>query len=307
MSKPIGQQSLMTKPIGRQPNSYKMQQEATSTPAAKRPKPSDTLFMKALSAIQSARPEALSSTYSNKYAKDHGFVIVGVRLDRKLDEVKAAINKTYPAKMSLVRIRSRATQAPTRLVRAFPRCETTMTLLIDRGLMIRLTHHRCQESRQAQPSSPPPGRDVVIQCHRCQGFGHKANACIQEARCIRCGGNHKVAECAVSRDKPKSANCKEDHAASYKGCSKYQDKLSANRPLTVRGLSEILATATQIVADAVIHAKTIRHADFSRSDFRQECKERQDHHYSNLLRKLLKVPPEPNEQDDLDCEIPLNE
>ena len=133
-----------------------MQQEATSTPAAKRPKPSDTLFMKALSAIQSARPEALSSTYSNKHAKDHSFVIVEVGLDKNLDEVGAAINKTYPAKISLVRIRSRATQAPTRLLRAFTRCETTKTLLIDRGLMIGLTHHRCQESRQTQPSPPPP-------------------------------------------------------------------------------------------------------------------------------------------------------
>ena len=130
-----------------------MQQEATSTPAAKRPKPSDTLFMKALSAIQSVRPEALSSTYSKKYAKDHSFVIVGVGLEKNLDEVKAAINKTYPAKMSVVRIRSRATQAPTRLVRAFTRCQTTKTLLIDRGLMIGLTHNRCEESRQGKPSS----------------------------------------------------------------------------------------------------------------------------------------------------------
>ena len=75
----------------------------------------------------------------------------------------------------------------------------------------------------------------------------------------------------------------------------------------MRDLSETLATATQIVADAVIHAKTIRYTDFSRSNFRQECKDRQDNHYSNLLRKLLKVPPEPNEQDYLDCDMPPNE
>ena len=154
--------------------------------------------MKALTAIQSARPEVFSSTHSYKYAKDQSFVIVG--LDKNLDEVKAAINKTYQKKMSLVRIRSRATQAPTRQVRVFTRCETTKTLLIDRGLMIGLTYHRCEESRQAQPSSPPPPpprRDVVIQCYRCQGFGHNANAFSQEARCIRCGGNHKLAECTV--------------------------------------------------------------------------------------------------------------
>ena len=147
-----------------------MQQEATTTPAAKSPKPSYTLFKKALSAIQSVGPESLASTQKAKYASDHSSVIVRVELDKNLDEVKAAINKTYPAKMSLVRIQSLATQALTRLVRAFTRCETTKTLLIDRGLMIRLTHRRCAESRQAQPSSPPsPRRDVAMQCYRSQG------------------------------------------------------------------------------------------------------------------------------------------
>ena len=73
------------------------------------------------------------------------------------------------------------------------------------------------------------------------------------------------------RAKPNCANCNGDHAASYKGCSKYQDELSANRPITVRDLPEILATATQILADAVIHAKTTRYTDFDRSEFRQEC------------------------------------
>ena len=174
-----------------------------------------------------------------------------------------------------MRVRSRATQATTRLVRAFTRCETTKTILIDRGLMIGLTHHRCEESRQTQPSSPPlPKCDEVILCYGCQGFGDKANAYTQEARCIRCGGNHNLAECTVPRAKPKCANWNGDHAASYKGCIKYQDELSANWPITVRDLSEILAYAVQIVADAVIHAKTTRYTDFSRSDFRQKCKNR---------------------------------
>ena len=248
-----------------------MQQEATTTPAAKRPKLSDTLFKKDSSAIQSACQEALPSTQSAKYASDHSFVIVGVGLDKNLDKVKTAINKTYPAKMSPVRIWSRATQAPTVTVRAFTRCETTKTLLIDRGLMMGLTHHRFEESRQAQPSSSPPRRDVVIQCYRCQGFGHKANACTQEARCIRCGGNHNLAECTVPIAKSKCANCNGDHAASYKGCSKYQDELPANRPITVRDLPEILTAAIETVADVMIYAKTTRYTDFDLSEFSQKC------------------------------------
>ena len=136
-----------------------MQQEATTTPAANKPKPSDTLFKKALSAIRSACPEALLSTNSANYAKDHSFVTIGVGLDKNVDEVKAAINKTYPAKKSLVRIQSRATQVATQLVRAFTRCKTTKTLLISLGLMIGLTHYRCEESRQAKPFSPLPRRE----------------------------------------------------------------------------------------------------------------------------------------------------
>ena len=229
------------------------QEVQTTTTAAKRPNPSDPLFKKALSAIQSACPEALPSTDGAKNAKDYSCVIVGVGLDKKLDEVKAAVNKTYPAKISLVHIRSRATQAPTRLVRSFLKCETTKTLLISRGLMIGITPHRCEESKQAQSSSPLVKRDVMIQCYECQGFGHEANACTQEARCI-----------------------------------------------TVRDVPEILTTYTQIVANAVVLAKTIRYTDFDPDNFRQQCKERQDLHIADLLCKLLKVPPDSSKQDSPD-------
>ena len=158
--------------------------------------------------------------------------------------------------------------------------------------------------------SSPLRRDVVIQCYRCQGFGHKANACSQESRCIRCGGNHKLAECTVPRDNPKCANCNGNHAASYKGCSKYQDELSANRLLTVRDLPEILATTTQIVADAVIQAKTTRYTDFDLSEFRQDCKDRPRSKTTTIpiyFASSSKVPPEPNEQDNQNCDMPPNE
>ena len=187
----------------------------TATPTAKRPKPGDALFKKALCDIQSACPEALSSTDSAKYAKDHSFVIVGEGLDKNLDEVKAAINKIILAEMSIELIRKRATQSPSRLMSASTRCKTTKTLLSRHGLMIRLTNLWCEEPRQTQPfSALPPRLDVVIQCYQCQGFGHKTNACIQEARFIWCGVHHKLADCTVSRDTTKCADYHGDHVAS---------------------------------------------------------------------------------------------
>ena len=78
----------------------------------------------------------------------------------------------------------------------------------------------------------------------------------------------------------------------------------ANRPITVRDLPEILTTAIQMVADAVIYSNATRYTDFYLSKFSQECKDRQDPHLSVLLPKLLKVSPETNKQDDSDCDMP---
>ena len=110
----------------------------------------------------------------------------------------------------------------------------------------------------------------------------------------------KLADFTVPRDTPKCANCHGGHAASYKGCIKYQDKITANRPSTVRDLSETLTTVKQIVTDAAVLAKTARCTDFDPDKALQQCKNRQDLHFTNLLRKLLKVPPDSSKQDSPD-------
>ena len=140
----------------------------TTTPAAKRTEPSDAVIEKALSAIQGTSPETFPSTdrkISAKYARDHSFVIV--RVERDMNYESGMINKTYPAKMSLVRIRSRAMRATTKLVRALTTlttCETTK-IFISRDLMIAPTHYSCEESRHTKPSPSLARRDAVIQCY----------------------------------------------------------------------------------------------------------------------------------------------
>ncbi|KAG5673198.1 hypothetical protein PVAND_003265 [Polypedilum vanderplanki] len=74
-------------------------------------------------------------------------------------------------------------------------------------------------------------RNGPTQCTNCLRFGHGANNCAMETRCLRCGENHKSKECPhivnMNDDRPKipieklcCALCKGNHTASYQKCPK---------------------------------------------------------------------------------------
>ncbi|KAJ0169169.1 hypothetical protein K1T71_014910 [Dendrolimus kikuchii] len=62
------------------------------------------------------------------------------------------------------------------------------------------------------------GQHIVAQCHRCQKFGHSSRNCHRPARCLRCAGEHLVADCPKPRTEETCANCGKAHAASYRRC-----------------------------------------------------------------------------------------
>jgi hypothetical protein len=84
-------------------------------------------------------------------------------------------------------------------------------------------------------------KDDIIQCHRCQRFGHAAPNCHLEYRCVKCKENHNPGECKLGKEENNKENenqpycvlCKTTgHPASFKGCVEYQKiklKLQAKR------------------------------------------------------------------------------
>jgi len=59
----------------------------------------------------------------------------------------------------------------------------------------------------------------VTQCLRCFRMGHRAAACRQERRCIRCGSTqHDTTTCSVPREQTTCLNCNGRHAVTYRGC-----------------------------------------------------------------------------------------
>ena len=63
----------------------------------------------------------------------------------------------------------------------------------------------------------------VMQCFHCQSFGHSAKNCRSKQKCLLCGESHFRKGCPNKEArKPKCANCKGPHVASYKGCLAYK-------------------------------------------------------------------------------------
>jgi hypothetical protein len=65
----------------------------------------------------------------------------------------------------------------------------------------------------------PHKKRQIIQCSRCQQYGHSKNYCNLKPRCVRCGKDHYSTNCQKRLDEnPTCANCKGQHPANYRGC-----------------------------------------------------------------------------------------
>lgn len=84
----------------------------------------------------------------------------------------------------------------------------------------------------------PHKANTIVQCHRCQQYGHSKNNCMRPFRCVKCSEGHKTSECSKKdRNSPaKCALCSHDHPANYKGCEVYQQILSRRKKPNVNNL-----------------------------------------------------------------------
>ena len=70
----------------------------------------------------------------------------------------------------------------------------------------------------------------IVQCHKCQRFGHVSMHCEMKPRCVKCGDNHVSSECSLKKSpgtKCKCVNCGLDHPASYRGCEAHKSAMAA--------------------------------------------------------------------------------
>lgn len=70
----------------------------------------------------------------------------------------------------------------------------------------------------------PFKRRSIIQCIKCQEYGHSKSYCAHPARCVRCAGNHLTNICTKSTDHPATCTlCGEAYPVNYRGCTVHKD------------------------------------------------------------------------------------
>ena len=70
---------------------------------------------------------------------------------------------------------------------------------------------------------PPLVKKEIVQCKRCQRYGHTQKYCNHNFRCVKCAGSHPTDQCTKSPETPaKCIHCQGEHPANYKGCSAYK-------------------------------------------------------------------------------------
>ena len=75
---------------------------------------------------------------------------------------------------------------------------------------------------------PPRNKSNIIQCTRCQDYGHSKTYCMKPYNCVKCGGPHDTKICKKSSKTPATCIlCGGDHPANYKGCTVYRDLINS--------------------------------------------------------------------------------
>jgi hypothetical protein len=72
----------------------------------------------------------------------------------------------------------------------------------------------------------------IVQCHKCQLWGHSATNCYSSVKCLRCAENHLTRDCVLKKDvaedqkKLKCANYGQGHLANSQQCEAYLARLN---------------------------------------------------------------------------------
>lgn len=152
-------------------------------------------------------------TYQLKSEKAFRVVVRGLHSSIKPDDIKVAIDEQGFIVRSVSNIRHIKTKEPLPLFFVDLEPDENNKSIYDLRTLLHM---------RIQVESPRPKKEVV-QCHRCQRYGHTRAYCSLPFACVKCGAEHETKDCPKAPDSPPNcALCGENHTANFKGCKIYQ-------------------------------------------------------------------------------------
>lgn len=153
-------------------------------------------------------------TYQVKQERAYRVVIKGVHFSTPVDDLKIEIESYGHEVRNIINAKSRINKQPLSMffVDLEPKANNKDVYNI-----------RAIDNVIVNVETPKKVEDLV-QCHRCQMFGHTKSFCRNPFRCVKCGLSHSTLECTKSKEMPpQCVHCLEHHTASYRGCKIYKE------------------------------------------------------------------------------------
>lgn len=152
-------------------------------------------------------------TFSLKEEKNHAFVLRGLHQDvDPLDIRRELVEQGTPVKEVY---RMKGTRFPAYLV------VTTAEITLKKVEAIRFIQYTKIKWERHFNSK------YIIQCHRCQAWGHATSNCHAAPSCLKCAASHLTRDCVKDpKLLAKCVNCGGAHPANNTTCNAYQKKLA---------------------------------------------------------------------------------
>lgn len=159
-------------------------------------------------------------SYQLKSEKELKIVIRGIYVEATTEEIAADLtDQGYPPS-KVIRMNGKGGYpAPMALIHIDKKYDSIYKTL----------KHCCNVSVQLEPLKQRPG---VIQCHKCQLFGHSQKNCWSKYKCMKCAEEHSTHLCTKpSTTEATCANCQGRHISTSTNCPNNPNN-PKNRPPT---------------------------------------------------------------------------
>lgn len=152
-------------------------------------------------------------TYQLKSERAYRVVLRGLHASENTKEISNELHEIGHEVRQIVNIRHRATKEPLPVFYVDLEPKPNNKAIFDVKYL----------NNMKITFEAPYKKKEIIQCKRCQRFGHSKNQCFRPYRCVKCGSAHPTTTCTKKPDTDATcANCDEKHPASYKGCKIYK-------------------------------------------------------------------------------------
>lgn len=155
-------------------------------------------------------------TYQLKTERSFRFVIKGLHYSTKIEDIKADLIYKGHLVRHITNVKSRFTKQPLPM----------FYVDVDPSNNNKKVYEIREINQCIVQIEPPKSTNDIIQCHRCQEFGHSKTYCRKSFVCVKCGLGHPTTNCPKDIETPpKCVHCLKQHTASYRGCEVYQNLL----------------------------------------------------------------------------------